>query len=303
LIKIRRGQGVRERRRDAEQPLLEEALFEWHQRLQNSRIPITGDLIRAAATQLWNRIPTLAELPEPKWSIGWLEGFKSRNGIRKRKQHGEAASVNMEGAEDRMIELRAIVAPYPSKDVYNMDETGLFWKATPDTTLATESQSGTKKQKARISLANCSNADGSDKIPLWIIGVSKRPRCFARARINISSLNAHWRYNKKAWMTTVIMLEWLTWFDKRMQNRKVLLLIDGFSAHQAAVRTVLENRSLKNTRVEFLPPNCTSVYQPLDQGIIANFKALYRRYWLQFMVEHSLENRDPIKQMHVLWAI
>ena len=45
----------------------------------------------------------------------------------------------MEGAEDRMIELRTIVAPYPSKDVYNMDETGLFWKATPDTILATES--------------------------------------------------------------------------------------------------------------------------------------------------------------------
>ena len=75
---------------------------------------------------------------ELKWSLGWLEGFKSRNGIRKRKQHGEAASVNMEGAEDRMLELRAIVAPYPPNDVYNMDETGLFWKAILDTTLATE---------------------------------------------------------------------------------------------------------------------------------------------------------------------
>ena len=67
-------------------------------------------------------------------------------------------------------------------------------------------------------------------------------------------------------MTTVIMLKWLTWFDKRMHSRKILLLIDGFSAHKAAVRTLIENGSLKNTRVEFLPPNCTSVYQPLDQG-------------------------------------
>jgi len=55
-----------------------------------------------------------------------MEGFKDRNGIRKRKQHGEAALVNTEGAEDRMIELREIVAPYPPKDVYNMDKTGLF---------------------------------------------------------------------------------------------------------------------------------------------------------------------------------
>ena len=51
----------------------------------------------------------------------------------------------MEGAEDGMIELRAIVVSFPSKDVYNMDENGLFWKATLDTTLATETLSGTKK--------------------------------------------------------------------------------------------------------------------------------------------------------------
>ena len=80
----------------------------------------------------------MAEIAELKWSTGWLEGFKSHNNIRKRKQHGEAALVNTEGAEDRMIELQEIVAPYPPKDVYNMDETGLFWRATPDTTLATK---------------------------------------------------------------------------------------------------------------------------------------------------------------------
>ena len=70
--------------------------------------------------------------------IGWLKGFKSCNGIHKRKQHSEAVLVNMEGAEDCMIELCAIVMPYLLKDVYNIDKTGLFWKAIPDTTLATE---------------------------------------------------------------------------------------------------------------------------------------------------------------------
>jgi hypothetical protein len=68
----------------------------------------------------------LAETVEPKWSLGWLEGFKSCNSIRKRKQYGKAALVNMEEAEDRIIELRVIVAPYPPKDVYNIDKTRLF---------------------------------------------------------------------------------------------------------------------------------------------------------------------------------
>ena len=82
---------------------------------------------------------------EPKWSLGWLEGFKSCNGIHKKKQHSEAALADMEGAEDHMVELQEIVKPYPLKDVYNIDETGLFWKAIPDTTLATKALSGTKK--------------------------------------------------------------------------------------------------------------------------------------------------------------
>ena len=55
-----------------------------------------------------------------------MEGFKSCNSIRKRKQHGKAALVNIEGAEDRIIELREIVASYLLKDIYNMDKIGLF---------------------------------------------------------------------------------------------------------------------------------------------------------------------------------
>ena len=65
-------------------------------------------------------------------------------------------------------------------------------------------------------------------------------------------------------MTTVIMTEWLTWFNKRMYGRRVLLLLDNFSAHEVAVRTLTENNTLKNTRVEFLPPNYTSIYQLLN---------------------------------------
>ena len=68
----------------------------------------------------------MAIITKLKWSLGWLEGFKSRNSIRKRKQHGKAALANMDGVEDRMVELRVIVKPYPLKDVYNIDETGLF---------------------------------------------------------------------------------------------------------------------------------------------------------------------------------
>ena len=54
------------------------------------------------------------------------------------------------------------------------------------------------------------NADGLDKLPLLVISLSQQPRYFASNRINIDLLNIMWRHNKKAWITTVIILNWLT---------------------------------------------------------------------------------------------
>src|SRR5436190_21507744 len=97
-----------------------------------------------------------------------------------------------------MTNLRTLIDEYGMENSYNMDETGLYWKMTPDITLATESQAGCKKEKACITVMNCCNASGSCKLAPWMIGTAKTPRCFGRNKINISSLNMKWRHNAKA---------------------------------------------------------------------------------------------------------
>lgn len=79
-------------------------------------------------------------------------------------------------------------------------------------------------------------------------------------------------HNTKAWMTGEIFRKWLTDFDKEMsaKKRKVLLLLDNCSAHHV-------NAHLSAVEVLFLPPNTTAKMQPMDQGVIANFKVHYRR--------------------------
>ena len=67
-----------------------------------------------------------------------------------------------------------------------------------DTTLAIKTLLGIKKQKVKIFLANYSNINGSDKLPLQVISASIKLYCFAAARVNIDSLNMLWRSNKKA---------------------------------------------------------------------------------------------------------
>lgn len=177
----------------------------------------------------------------------------------------------------------------------------------PDRSLATHELSGVKKEKARITIHHCCNATGSHKLPLWIIGKYRSPRAFRAAGIkSVGALGITWRANKKAWMVTEIMVDWLRWFDRQMAGRKVILLMDNFSAHEAAVselNALPKGSGLTNTEICWLPPNTTSVLQPLDQGIIAAFKARYRRRWITFMLEQHELGFTPTERMNVLKAI
>ena len=59
---------------------------------------------------------------------------------------------------------------------------------------------------------------------------------------------------------------------------KVLLLLDNAPSHSTDL-------SHPNVQIEFLPPNTTSLLQPLDQGIIAAFKAYYIRKSFEVILE------------------
>ncbi|MBA0673443.1 hypothetical protein Goklo_024749, partial [Gossypium klotzschianum] len=81
-----------------------------------------------------------------------------------------------------------------------IDEIGLFYHLQADHSLATKQLEGRKKDKERLTVVVCCNRDGSDKVPLWVIGKFANPRCFKH-------------------------------FDARMTGKKVLLIVDNCPAH------------------------------------------------------------------------
>ena len=284
-------------------PELEAALFEWQQRMQKKKATITGDVLKGKARELWDRLPQFDGLDKPRWSSGWLDGFKKRFKIKEYVQHGEAASADINNPEiiKQMNDLRELCATYADRDIFNMDETGLFWKLTPNRTLATEARSGGKKSKDRVTVALTTNGDGTERLEPWIIGQSKNPRCFKN--INRKLLRIEYRNNKSKWMTGMIMEEYLWWFDAKMRGRKVLLLLDNFSGHELGVELVGGLDGLDNTRIAWLPPNTTSHWQPLDQGIIATFKLYYRKQWIAYMLRQYEGNKDPNQTVSLLKAV
>jgi len=87
-----------------------------------------------------------------------------------------------------------------------MPLTIIYDSAPPDRGLATQQMSGKKQDKFRITMGLACNADGSEKLPILLIGKYAKPRCFKNA--SPESLGLYYRSNKKAWMTMVLFEEY-----------------------------------------------------------------------------------------------
>ena len=165
--------------------------------------------------------------------------------------------------------LPTIWSRYKLEDIYNADEFGLFYRMLPAKTMHFKSEkcSGGKLSKQRITGLAAANAVG-DKIPLLVIGKSAKPRCFK----NIKQLPCVYKSQKKSWMDSEIFVEWVRKLDRRFTTaeRKVALVIDNCPSHPHVIN------DLSAIDIIFLPPNTTSILQPMDQGVIRSLKAHYR---------------------------
>ena len=53
-------------------------------------------------------------------------------------------------------------------------------------------------------------------------------------------MGAVWRYNPKAWNSNIIIREYLHWLNGHINGRSILLLMDNFSAHELAVKILMD---------------------------------------------------------------
>jgi hypothetical protein len=133
-------------------------------------------------------------------------------GLKERRCHGEASSVDLVSVESERKRVREILAAYSKRDRWNFDESALFAFAPPDRGLATQQFNGKKKSKFRITIGFACNADGSETMPPLFIGKYQNPRCFQR--ISPKDRGFEYHHNKKAWMTAEIFEKSVPYFKK-----------------------------------------------------------------------------------------
>lgn len=285
------------RDRKAKFPELERALFLWFCDKRANFICISDQILVEQAHKFANEFYSQFEIEDFKFSEGWIQKFKKRNNISLHSVQGEAASVDMSNLEIEREKLKQLTGQYDPADIFNLDETALFYRLQPNKTLSNTKAIGTKQEKNRITVALCCNALGTEKLKPIVICKNKKPRCFKDFDPNVKTYFYH---NTKAWMTSLIFSDfvekWNNYLNFFFPNRKVLLLVDNAGGHNMT-KTVFSH-----IKIHYLPPNMTSMIQPLDAGIIKSFKSHYKKYLLNFLID-SIEINNTVEPPSVKEAI
>jgi transposase-like protein len=276
---------TRKRARTAQDPALDSQVYDWFVRARSEGVPVSGPILMSQAEKITQDLHGSDPSTSTPVSRGWLDRWKSRHSIRQVRVCGEEKSADVAAAVDFIPEFQSFLEEndYSLEQIYNCDETALYYKTVPEKTLALPTErnvKGYKVIKDRITLLFCCNWAGSHKTTPLMIGKFAKPRCFHH--LNMARLPVLYQNSKNAWMTGTIFSQWFhqdfvpsvkKHLKKQKLPQKAVLLLDNCPAHPPAA--TLRSRDGKIT-VHYLPKNTTSKIKPLDQGIIHNFKDFYR---------------------------
>lgn len=195
------------RQRKAQFPELEQALALWFHQREARNLPITDDLVRGQAQIFGEQL----DVPEKfTFSSGWLCNFKKRHCIKQIFNHS-GADDESKGVQLSREAIQLIVKDggYTEDNIYNQDEIRVFWRQSPQRTLATADQADKHQDKQRFTVSVCCNATGTDTCNLFIIGKTARPCSFPKNFQPDRDWRLRYRSNGMACMLTAEFSCWV----------------------------------------------------------------------------------------------
>lgn len=287
-------------------PPIEERLVDFVSIARQAKLPVTLNVLIAKALSL--KESTLAKtvseadrstIRKFSASRGWAVGFVKRHGLRYVALHGESGSIDSARLTESIQIIRERLRLYAASEMYNVDETGLFCKLLPRTSYLKQSENAkslrgvqSMSAKDRVTGYVCTNADGSHKMDMAIIGKPKNPRCFRAGSPAVPYLS-----QQNAWSDAGTFRKWflevfLSSIRKRT-TKAVVLLVDNSGPHGSD----LEDPRGQVTIIA-LPPNCTARHHPMYMGVISTWKRNYRIVLLRNLLL-DIETRSERKLQNV----
>ncbi|GBL95746.1 Tigger transposable element-derived protein 4 [Araneus ventricosus] len=149
-------------------PEVEECVRKLFVQCCDQNLPVRGLMLQQREEDFEKELNSNSEF---KASNGWLENFKKRHNVFL-KFCGESASVDASFCEEWLSELPSLLKGYKADDVFNGDETGLFFQCLPNKTEAFENEEchGGKQSKLCVTMLLAANQSGQEKLPPLMIG-------------------------------------------------------------------------------------------------------------------------------------
>ncbi|CAG4958097.1 unnamed protein product [Parnassius apollo] len=296
------GPGKRQTLKKAKHPEVEEALYMWFRQERNKHTPISEPILATKAKFFYKEITKKDDFLASK---GWLERFKNRYGIRLMAITGENLSNDTSCIE--LFKLRFFqkvkdLDLCPSQ-VYNADESGLFWRVIPSKTFVSYNDNSVpirKVIKERVTILPCANAAGTHALKMAVIGKSNKPRAFKNIDIPV-----HYYGQKSAWMTKDLFKKWFDecfvpevrkWLKDHNLAQKALLLLDNGPGHPSEEELTTNDKFIT---AMFIPPNCTALLQPMEQHIIQFVKQDYKKNLLLRAISKDQPIETTLKEFNM----
>ncbi|KAL7725492.1 hypothetical protein ACLKA6_001182 [Drosophila palustris] len=127
---------------------IDKAVLDWFTAARGQNMPISGVILKEKAMEFAKRFGE----DNFKASTGWLDKWKQRHDVSHKKACGESNDVRDEDCDKwRADVLPGLLEKYSERDIFNADETGLFFKCLPDKTLTFKNEPchGGKNSKQR----------------------------------------------------------------------------------------------------------------------------------------------------------
>ncbi|XP_049799604.1 tigger transposable element-derived protein 4-like [Schistocerca nitens] len=124
------GNSKRTRLKQSTYDEMEKVLLTWFQQARAANIPINGTILKEKVLQISLQLG----MDNFKASNGWIDKFRQHHGVVYKLECGDSKSVDEPTVAQWIQTLPNLIQGYKLRDIYNADETGMFFNLMPDKT-------------------------------------------------------------------------------------------------------------------------------------------------------------------------
>eukprot|EP00177_Eucheuma_denticulatum_P000177 GFKZ01000313.1.p1 GENE.GFKZ01000313.1~~GFKZ01000313.1.p1 ORF type:complete len:683 (-),score=82.21 GFKZ01000313.1:75-2123(-) len=262
---------------------------------RRNRMTITFDLVRSCSLRVRQEMlkqeglteEQTKDLQEFNPSDNWIRSFARRKQVKVASKPWRVAEISAIEVDDVETQnVKTLLQRYDLDCIFSVHETTLFHKVLPRKSYLVSRGPGQTSAKAlpddmttedRLTLIVCTNATGTVKIPLALIGMAKQPKCF-----RIRPCPLHYLTHPFTWFNSTTFKQWFSEiFIPAIRHhtwRNIALLVENS----------LDGHNVSDPRgqvhILHLPAEKQRSH-PMEQGITSLLKQKYRYSMLERVIQ------------------